>query len=143
MSKDNLIGFETQDSFEDALTDVLRSGARRLLARAVDAEVDDDGCRMIVRNGYHHERDIQTGIGTVRVKAPRVRDLRSGEDDPIRFTPRILPPYLRKTKSLEELIPWLYLKGISTGDFTESLTALLGKDAPGLSPSTISRLKEG
>jgi len=154
MSKDNLLELETQDRFEDALTDVLRSGARRLLGRAVEAEVEDfltkyrdildnDGRRMIVRNGYHHERDIQTGIGSFPVKAPRVRDLRSDEDEPIRFTSKILPPYLRKTKSLEELIPWLYLKGISTGDFPESLSALLGKDAPGLSPSTISRLKEG
>ncbi|VAX24979.1 hypothetical protein MNBD_NITROSPINAE02-252 [hydrothermal vent metagenome] len=113
MSKDNLIELETQDSFEGALTDVLRNGARRLLGRAIDAEVeeflrkhqavlDTDGRRMIVRNGYHHERDIQTGIGGVKVKATRVRDLRSGEDDPIRFTSRILPPYLRRTKSLED-----------------------------------------
>ena len=153
MKKDNLIELKTQETFEDALTEVLRSGARRLLSEAVSAEVegflakysdvlDDNGHRQVVRNGYHREREVQTGIGGVKVKAPRVRDLRCSVDRVI-FTSSILPPYLRKTKSLEELIPWLYLKGISTGDFTESLSALLGGEAPGLSPSTVSRLKEG
>jgi len=152
VKKDNLTELKTQDRFEDALTEVLHSGARRLLSEAVEVEVeeflagyrdvlDSQGRRLIVRNGYHREREVQTGIGGVKVKAPRVRDQRCSTDR-IHFTSRILPPYLRKTRSLEELIPWLYLKGISTGDFTESLSALLGPDAPGLSPSTVSRLKE-
>lgn len=99
---------------------------------------DEQERRRVVRNGYLPERTIQTGIGAVGVKAPRVRD-RAGE---IKFRSSILPAYLRRTKSIEELLPWLYLKGISTGDFSEALTALLGKDAPGLSSATISRLKE-
>ena len=134
------------------LTEILRSGARRLLAQAIDAEVerflashadvvDDNGRRQVVRNGYCQERQIQTGVGSVAVKAPRVRDMRGA--DGVKFTSKILPPYLRKTRSLEELIPWLYLKGVSTGDFSEALSALLGKDSPGLSASTISRLKDG
>ena len=133
----------------DALTEVLRTGARQLLAQAVEAEVTDflahhrevmaDGRSRVVRNGYLPERKIQTGIGPVAVTAPRVRD-RAGD---IRFTSAILPPYLRRSRSLETLLPWLYLKGLSTGDFGEALVALLGKDAPGLSATTISRLKEG
>ena len=134
----------------DVLTDVLRQGAWRLLAQAVEDEVevfvaahehirDDKGRRLVIRNGYLPERTIQTGIGDIAVKAPRVRD-RSGSG--IRFTSAILPPYLRRTKSIEELIPWLYLKGISTGDFSEALAALLGADAPGLSAATVCRLKE-
>ncbi len=95
----------------------------------------------MVRNGYLPEREIQTGLGAITVKAPRVKDNRKGSDQ-IRFSSQILPPYLRRTKSLDELLPWLYLKGVSTGDFSEALAALLGKDAPGLSASTISRLKE-
>jgi len=134
---------------DDVLTEVLRTGAVRLLAEAVEAEVaafigqyedlcDSEGRRLVVRNGHLPEREIQTGIGAVAVKAPRVRD-KSGSG--IRFTSNILPPYLRRTRSIEELIPWLYLKGISTGDFSEALAALLGPDAPGLSANTVSRLK--
>jgi putative transposase len=133
----------------DALTEVLRHGARELLQEAVEAEVaefmarhrelkDARERRRVVRNGYKPERTIQTGIGAVAVKAPRVRD-REGE---IKFRSSILPAYLRRTRSIEELLPWLYLKGLSTGDFSEALAALLGKDAPGLSAATISRLKE-
>ena len=132
----------------DALTDVLRQGAHQLLTQAIETEVaeflaryretrDEGGRRRIVRNGYLPPRLIQTGIGAVPVKAPRVRD-RAGE---IRFTSSILPPYLRRTKTIEALLPWLYLKGISTGEFGEALTALVGHDAPGLSAGTISRLK--
>jgi transposase-like protein len=133
----------------DALTEVLRNGARELLQQAVEAEVaefvrrhrelkDEHERQRVVRNGYRPERTIQTGIGAVTVKAPRARD-RAGE---IKFQSNILPAYLRRTRSLEELLPWLYLKGLSTGDFSEALTALLGKDARGLSAATISRLKE-
>ena len=95
-----------------------------------------------MRNGYLLEREIQTGIGSVSVKAPRIRDRCYEASKRIRFSSSILPPYLRKTKSMEQLIPWLYLKGISTGDFTDALAALVGKDAPGLSAPTISRLKK-
>ena len=132
----------------DALTDVLRQGAQQLLSEAIETEVaeflaqyrdvkDSAGRARLVRNGYLPARTLQTGIGEVPVKAPRVRD-RAGT---IRFTSSILPPYLRRTKTIEELLPWLYLKGISTGDFGEALTALLGRDAPGLSAGTVSRLK--
>jgi transposase-like protein len=103
--------------------------------------VDAQGHREVVRNGYLPEREIQTGVGAINVKVPRVKDKRkSGEK--VRFNSQILPPYLRRTKSLDELIPWLYLKGVSTGDFSEALSALLGANAPGLSASTVSRLKE-
>ena len=133
----------------DALTEVLRHGARELLQQAVEGEVaefiarhrelkDERERQRVVRNGYKPERTIQTGIGEVSVKAPRVRD-REGE---IKFRSSILPAYLRRTRSIEELLPWLYLKGLSTGDFSSALTALLGKDARGLSAATISRLKE-
>src|SRR4051794_14350120 len=136
---------------QDILTEILRDGARRMLAEAVEAEVaawidarahlkDQDGRRQVVRNGHLPERTIQTGIGPVPVQQPRVQDRRPSEQRE-KFTPAILPPYLRRTKSLDELIPWLYLKGISTGDFSEALQALLGTDAPNLSATTITRLK--
>jgi transposase-like protein len=136
----------------DALTDLLRRGAVDLLARAVEAEVagwiddhaalvDAEGRRQVVRNGSMPEREIVTGIGPVRVKRPRVHDRRPpGAREA--FTSAILPPYLRKTKSVEELIPWLYLKGVSTGDFSEALAALIGVGTPGFSASTVTRLKE-
>jgi transposase-like protein len=135
----------------DVLTDLLRDGARRLLAQAIETEVaawidahahlrDASGRQQVVRNGHLPERTIQTGIGEVEVRQPRVHDRRPpGQRE--KFTPAVLPPYLRRTKSLEELIPWLYLKGISTGDFSEALQAILGPDAPNLSATTITRLK--
>ncbi len=141
------------DSANDVLTGILRDGAVKLLATAIETEVDTyielhagqrdaDGHRLVVRNGHKNARQIQTGIGPVTVRQPRVDDRRRDENgERIRFTSKILPPYLRKTKSLEELIPWLYLKGISTGDFREALAALLGPAAPGLSASTVVRLK--
>ena len=125
-----------------------------MLAQAIEAEVEgfladhaqhtlDNGHRRVVRNGYLPEREIQTGIGPVSVRMPRTRDKGdTGAGGRIRFTSKILPPYLRRTKSIEELIPWLYLKGISTGDFSDALASLLGPDAPGLSASTIGRLKD-
>jgi putative transposase len=155
MSKDNLLAFKTPERFvDDPITEVLRTGARKLLAEALEVEIEDylshykelkdhRNRQRVVRNGYLPEREVQTGIGPVSVKVPRVRDRKPDhESGPLRFTSSLLPPYLRKTKSMEELIPWLYLKGISTSDFTEALAALLGKDAPGLSASTISRLKD-
>jgi len=136
---------------QDVLTSILHQGAQRLLAAAIEAEVDGwieshthltdtHGHRQVVRNGYLPKRDIQTPIGTVEIRQPRVRDRRPA-DQQERFSSNILPPYLRKTKSIEELIPWLYLKGVSTGGFTEALQALLGPDAKGLSATTITRLK--
>lgn len=135
----------------DALTEVLRAGAQRLLADAINAEVadwidrhqdcrDDQGRRQVVRNGSLPGRTITTGIGAVEVQQPRVHDRRPAEQRE-KFSSAILPPYLRKTKSVEELIPWLYLKGVSTGDFSEALAALLGPDAKGLSATTVTRLK--
>jgi len=135
----------------DVLTDVLRQGAQQLLAQAIEAEVadwidrhqdcrDGGGRRQVVRNGHLPERTITTGVGPVSVQQPRVHDRRPAEARE-KFSSAILPPYLRKTKSVEELIPWLYLKGVSTGDFSEALAALLGPDAKGLSPTTVTRLK--
>jgi len=135
----------------DPLTDILRAGARDLIQQAVEAELSalleahsedriEDGRARLVRHGHLPEREVTTGIGTVSVKVPRVRDRGEGAAK-IRFASTILPPYLRKSKSIEELLPWLYLKGISTGDFQEALAALLGPNAAGLSSSTISRLK--
>ena len=155
MPNDSVIKLVQPGTFDDQLTEVLRNGARILLAQAVEAEVADfldkhtqlktaDDHQRVVRHGHLPEREVMTGIGAVGVRQPRVRDREAGADDPerIRFTPTILPPYARRSKSLEMLIPILYLKGISTGDFEEALAALLGKDAPGLSASTIARLKE-
>ncbi len=140
---------QPDNTLADPLTDLLRSGAQQLIAQAVEAELQtmldlhastriDDGRQAVVRNGYLPERTVQTGIGDVDIKVPKVRD-RSGSG--IRFNSHLLPPYLKRAQSVEELLPWLYLKGISTGDFQESLTALLGEQAKGLSANTISRLK--
>jgi len=149
----NVFQLSQPGTFSDPLTEVLRNGARALLTQAVEAEVSsllschadkltDDGRRRLVRHGHLPEREIMTGIGPVAVRCPRVRD-RGGEGcDRIRFSSAILPPYARRSKSLEVLIPILYLKGISTGDFEDALIALLGRDAGGLSASTIGRLKE-
>ena len=154
MRKDNVIDFKKPEPFIDhPITTLLRQGARQLLNAALEAEIsiflnhykeiqDNKGRQRVVRNGYLPEREIQTGIGQVSVKAPRIRDRQpDAEKGQVRFSSAILPPYLRKTKSIETLLPWLYLKGVSTGDFTDALSALLGKDAPGLSAATISRLK--
>ena len=135
----------------DALTEVIRAGARKLIEQAIEAEMAAllatfaaeklaDGRARLVRHGTLPEREVLTGIGPVAVKVPRLRD-RGTSEDKISFTPSILPRYLRKAKSVEELLPWLYLKGVSTGDFTEALAALLGPNAKGLSATTITRLK--
>lgn len=138
----------------DVLTDILRQGAQEMLATAIENEVaeyierhaavrDGQGHRLVVRNGRLPARRIQTGLGLVEVQQPRVKDRRIDEQgERIRFSSAILPPYLRRTQSLDELIPWLYLRGISTGDFTEALEALLGPQARGLSATNIVRLKE-
>src|SRR5256714_4475772 len=138
----------------DPLTEVLRSGARALLAQAVAAEVagfleshadklTDDGRQRLVRHGHLPEREIMTGIGPVAVRAPRIRDRVGTGDERIAFSSAILPPYARRSKSLEVLIPILYLKGISTGGFEGALAALLCKDAGGLSASPLARVRGG
>jgi transposase-like protein len=153
VTETNVFPFAQPGTFADPLTEVLRSGARTLLAQAVETEVagflaehadklTDDGRRRLVRHGHLPERSVMTGIGPVAVCVPRVRDRRGGADDRIRFSSAILPPYARRSKSLEVLLPVLYLKGVSTGDFAEALAALLGQEATGLSASTIARLKE-
>jgi putative transposase len=153
VTETNVFQFSQPGTFADPLTEVLRNGARALLTQAVEAEVaallschadklTHDGHQRLVRHGHLPERKIVTGIGPVAVRCPRVRD-RAGEgSERIRFSSAILPPYARRSKSLEVLIPILYLKGVSTGDFEEALVALLGKDAGGLSASTIGRLKD-
>jgi len=153
VTKTNVFQLSQPGSFIDPLTEVLRDGARALLAQAVEAEVatllsryadetSNDGRQRLVRHGHLPEREIMTGIGPVAVRCPRVRDRVGKGSERIRFSSAILPPYARRSKSLEVLIPILYLKGVSTGDFEEALVALLGKDAGGLSASTIGRLKE-
>lgn len=152
MNNDNLIEFktpETTETFTDALTALVRQGARQIIAQAVEAELteflaqhrqlkDQQGRQAVVRNGYLPERTITTGVGEVAVQVPKVRD-RTGQG--IKFNSALLPPYLKRSLSVEEVLPWLYLKGVSAGDFAEALGALLGAQAAGLSASTISRLK--
>jgi transposase-like protein len=146
--------FQHPDTIDDPLTSVLREGARRLLAEAIEAEAEAflaalreerlaDGRARFVRHGHGPERVIQTGIGPVPVKRAKVRD-RAGEEseERVTFTSAILPKWARRTRSLDALLPVLYLRGLSTGDFQEALAALLGKDAPNLSPSVICRLKD-
>jgi putative transposase len=153
MNDTTVLQFSQPGAFADPLTEVLRSGARALLTQAVEAEVatllaryaDElgaDGRRRLVRHGHLPEREIMTGIGPVAVRCPRVRDRVEQGAERIRFSSAILPPYARRSKSLEVLIPILYLKGISTGEFGEALQALLGRDAGGLSAATVARLKE-
>lgn len=152
MTENTIIEFPTPEGGVDYLTQVLRDGARRLLAQAVEAEaaaflaryaehVTEDGHRRVVRHGHQAERTIQTGIGPVAVKKPRLRD-RGGAagEEAIRFTSKILPPYLRRSKALDELIPALYLRGVSTGDMQDALAALLGAEAANLSPGAVRRL---
>lgn len=142
----------SQASSRDILSDILHKGAQELLAAALEAEVaeylqrfehvrDESGKHAVVRNGRKPERTILSGIGPIHVCQPRVEDRRP-EGERERFSSAILPPYLRRTKNVDELLPWLYLKGISTGDFPEALSALLGPDAKGLSANTIQRLKD-
>jgi transposase-like protein len=148
----NIVRLRQPDEIDDPLTGVLRSGARRLLAQAVEMEADDfiatmkelklaDGRDRIVRHGHGPERSIQTGIGPVPVRRVKIRDRgANGEADRVRFASSILPKWARRTRSLDALLPVLYLRGVSTGDFQEALSALVGKDAPNLSPSVITRL---
>ena len=152
-SSSSVVPLRQPDTIDDPLTAVLRSGARRLLAQAIEAEADAflaemksmqlaDGRDRVVRHGHGPERQVQTGIGPVAVQRVRLRD-RGAELDAerIRFTSAILPRWAQRTRSLDALLPILYLRGVSMGDFQEALAALLGKDAPNLSPSVIARLR--
>jgi transposase-like protein len=153
MSNSTVVSLRQPDEIDDPLTTVLRSGARRLLAQAIEAEADaflaamkgvqlPDGRDRLVRHGHGPERRVQTGIGPVAVQRVRLRDRGAGGDgERIRFTSAILPRWSRRTRSLDALLPILYLRGVSMGDFQEALGALLGKDAPNLSPSVIARLR--
>jgi len=152
-SSSTVVSFRQPDAVDDPLTAVLRDGARRLLAQAVEAEADaflatmkgahlPDGRDRLVRHGHGPERQVQTGIGPVEVQRVRLRDRGADEaGERIRFTSAILPRWARRTRSLDALLPILYLRGVSMGDFQEALSALLGKDAPNLSPSVIARLR--
>ena len=148
----SVVRFRQPDTIDDPLTGILRSGARRLLTQAVEMEAEaflatmkdlklPDGRGRVVRHGHGPERTIQTGIGPVEVSAVKIRDRGAALDgDRIRFSSAILPKWARRSKSLDALLPVLYLRGVSTGDFQEALAALLGKDAPNLSPAVITRL---
>jgi putative transposase len=146
-----VLEFRSHFGQRSPLDELVRHGAQQMLQTAVEAEVDEflaehadrrdaRGNRLVVRNGYKPAREILTGAGRLAVEPPRTRDNSSQKKDRVRFTSSILPPYLRRSKSLDELIPWLYLKGISTGDFREALQSLVGEDAPALSPNVIVRL---
>jgi putative transposase len=148
-----VVSLRQPDTVDDPLTAVLRNGARRLLAQAIEAEAAaflaamkgvqlPDGRDRLVRHGHGPERQVQTGIGPVAVQRVRLRDRGAGETgERIQFTSAILPRWARRTPSLDALLPILYLRGVSMGDFQEALGALLGKDAPNLSPSVIARLR--
>lgn len=150
MTKNSVISFKNPDLLQDPLTELLRTGAKKLIHQFVEAELAElleshqhkltpEGKQAVVRNGYHPERDIQTGIGPVSVTIPKVR---SREGKAVTFHSALVPPYVRKTRSLEAAIPWLYLKGVSTGEMGDALRVLVGKEAKGLSSSTVSRLKQ-
>jgi transposase-like protein len=152
MKKDNIVELKKPEIIKDLLTEVIRNGARQLLTAAVEAEVDEflskhSDCRAeqgkprFVRNGHLPEREIQTGIGSVAIQVPRVRD-RGFKKDGVHFNSSIVPKYLRRSESMNEFLPLLYLKGISVNDFAGALTPLLGTEAKNLSPSVISHLKE-
>jgi len=154
MSDSTVVPLRQPDAVDDPLTAILRSGARRLLAEAVEAEAEAflaemrtarlaDGRERLVRHGHGPERLVQTGIGPVPVQRVKLRDRGTGvEGERIRFTSSILPRWARRTPSLDALLPVLYLRGVSMGDFQEALGALLGKEAANLSPSAIARLRD-
>ena len=150
MSKHNVVALAGREKIRDELTDLIREGACKLIAQGLELEVsellsalsgrqDEAGRAAVVRNGYQPERDIQTGIGPVTVKVPQIR---SRDGKPVSFHSALVPPYVRKSASLEAALPWLYLKGISTGEMQPALEVLLGSQAKGLSASTVSRLKQ-
>lgn len=150
MNKNNVVSLSGRETISDVVTDLLKTGAQQLLQQAIEAELQqfmqhfedrrlEDGRAAVVRNGHQPERELQTGIGPVTVKVPKVR-ARDGE--PVTFRSALVPPYVRKTKSLEAALPWLYLKGVSTGEMGDALEVLVGPEAKGLSASTVARLKQ-
>ena len=153
MLENAVVTLRQPGSVDDVLTDLLRDGARQLLAQAIEMEVEvalgehahlrtDDGRRRLVRHGHGPERQILTGIGPLPVRRAKLRDRGASDGgERIRFTSVILPLFARRTRSLDAVLPVLYLRGISSGDFQEALSALLGQDAPALSAQALSRLK--
>jgi len=155
MKKSNVVRIDRPEAApKDLLTEIARDGARQMLVAALEVEVEafiashqeliaDDGRRRVVRNGHLPKRPVQTGIGAIEVEVPRVRD-RGGDGNAaaVKFSSKIVPPYLRRSQSLDDFLPWLYLKGVSSGDFAETLQALVGPEAAGLSSTTIGRLKQ-
>jgi putative transposase len=153
MARGESLGQTITDESRSALDAYVREGARQMLQRALECEVeaflaehadktDEKGRKSVVRNGYLPARTIMTGAGPLEIEQPRVRDKSPRADERVVFGSAILPPYLRKSRSIEELIPWLYLKGVSTGDYSEALQALIGQDAKGFSPNVVVRLKD-
>jgi transposase-like protein len=149
MNEDTVVRFQNPGSVRDALTELLREGAGQLLRQAVQSELadflathaakrDEQGRAAVVRNGHLPEREVLTGIGPVVVRVPKVR---SRTEEPVIFRSSLVPPYVRKAKSLEAALPWLYLRGISTGEMAEALSVLVGPEARGLSAPVVSRLK--
>ena len=153
MTENNVVSLRQKEVIDDPLTEILRAGAKRLIEQPVEAEFAaflgahadlklPDGRQRVVRHGHDPVRPIQTGIGPVEVEKPKARDRgAAAADERIRYSSSILPRWARRTRSLDVLLPALYLRGISTGDFQEVLTSLLGKNAPNLSPAVIARLK--
>ncbi len=148
-----VLAFRSQFEVRSPLDELIRTGAQRMLQAAINAEVDEflaqhverrdeRGRRQVVRNGHLPSRELLTGAGRLDLQQPRVRDKSSDREDRVHFSPSVLPAYLRKSPAIADLIPWLYLKGISTGDFSEALQALVGENAKGFSPNVIVRLKE-
>ena len=147
MDKNSILAFNNKESVPDVLSELLREGAQQLIHQAVESELSeylsqhqrltDDGRVAVVRNGYLPKREILTGIGPVSVRIPKVR---SRDGEPLTFRSALVPPYVRKTRSLEAALPWLYLKGVSTGEMGEALKVLVGHDAQGLSASTVSQI---
>ena len=149
MSDDSVVRFPRPDASSDPLTELLRDGAQRLVQQAVEAElcelleqyagqVNSEGRSAVVRNGYLPEREVVTGIGPVAVRIPKVR---SRAEEPVVFRSSLVPPYVRRAKTLDAALPWLYLKGISSGQMAEALSVLVGPEAKGLSAAVVSRLK--
>jgi transposase-like protein len=150
MNKNNVIELEDRDENQDPLMDMLRSGAQQLIHQAVEAELQSlleqhagsrtaSGTAGVVRNDHLPERDLQTSLGPIPVRIPKVRS-KTGEA--VTFRSALVPPYIRKTRTLEAALPWLYLKGVSTGEMNSALEVLVGPQAKGLSASTVSRLKK-
>lgn len=148
-----VLAFRAQFDGRSPLDEIIRSGAQQMLQVAIETEVndfllqhadrrDDQGNRLVVRNGHLPQRELLTGAGRLEVRQPRVRDKTSEKAERVFFSPTVLPPYVRRSKAIDDLIPWLYLKGISTGDFQEALQALVGPAAPAIGPHVIVRLKE-